>query len=298
MADYYPLIAKAVAGLEKNTGEARRSLYERARTALVAQLRGVIPALSESDITRERLALEEAIRKVEAEAARRARYEPPSRPDSNVESKLTQRPPDRPPQAEAVRPPTPENASAISTRRRGAAGDAALRAGAASRRRRRRRAELRRRSVARPAGVRAIFAVRRRLEEVFATSSPRPKTSAKRRRRRARPRARLYAAVPAPSPEFERIEPHVEPEGLRSRLAGRAQPRDRARATSTVSRRRTRDFEAPDPRAAQSAVTRIWAAVAARSHAARGARYRRRPRGGFHRRRFLALPGPHRGPTR
>src|SRR6185369_9893708 len=73
MADYHPLIARAVAGLEKNSGEARRALYERARTALVAQLRGVVPALDESEITRERLALEEAIRKVEAEAARQAR---------------------------------------------------------------------------------------------------------------------------------------------------------------------------------------------------------------------------------
>src|SRR5262249_59925827 len=73
MADYYPLIARAVAGLPKNTGEERRALYERARTALVAQLRGVQPALDESEITRERLALEEAIRKVEAEAARQAR---------------------------------------------------------------------------------------------------------------------------------------------------------------------------------------------------------------------------------
>src|SRR5437660_4952088 len=76
MADYYPLIAKAVTGLDKSTGEARRALYDRARTALLAQLRGVEPALSEPDITRERLALEEAIRKVEAEAARRSRGEP------------------------------------------------------------------------------------------------------------------------------------------------------------------------------------------------------------------------------
>ncbi|MGA7451929.1 MAG: hypothetical protein WBW73_11865, partial [Rhodoplanes sp.] len=73
MANYYPLIAKAISGLEKNTGEARRTLYERARSALVAQLRSVNPPLSESDITRERLALEEAIRKVEADAVRRAR---------------------------------------------------------------------------------------------------------------------------------------------------------------------------------------------------------------------------------
>jgi hypothetical protein len=73
MADYHPLISRAVAGLDKNTGENRRVLYERARTALVNQLRGVEPALEESDITRERLALEEAIRKVEAEAAKRSR---------------------------------------------------------------------------------------------------------------------------------------------------------------------------------------------------------------------------------
>ncbi len=71
MADYYPLISRAVAALEKNSGENRRVLYERARSALLAQLRGVSPALNESDITRERLALEESIRKVEAESARK-----------------------------------------------------------------------------------------------------------------------------------------------------------------------------------------------------------------------------------
>src|SRR5271170_7771622 len=76
MTDYHPLIARAVEGLEKSTGEARRALYERARTALVSQLRAVEPALSESEITRERLALEDAIRKVEAEAARKSRTEP------------------------------------------------------------------------------------------------------------------------------------------------------------------------------------------------------------------------------
>ena len=75
MADYYPLIARAVGGLDKNTGENRRALYDRARVALVNQLRGVQPALEESDITRERLALEEAIRKVEAETAKRVRVE-------------------------------------------------------------------------------------------------------------------------------------------------------------------------------------------------------------------------------
>jgi hypothetical protein len=70
MADYHPLISRAVGALEKNTGENRRAIYDRARAALLAQLRGVTPPLDESDITRERLALEESIRKVEAESAR------------------------------------------------------------------------------------------------------------------------------------------------------------------------------------------------------------------------------------
>src|SRR5271166_1117666 len=74
MADYYPLIARAIAGLDPNApGESRRALYERARAALIAQLRSVDPPLSESEITRERLSLEEAVRKVESEAAQRAR---------------------------------------------------------------------------------------------------------------------------------------------------------------------------------------------------------------------------------
>ena len=76
MTDYLPLIARAVEGLDANTGEARRALYERARSALVTQLRSVEPALPETDITKERLALEDAIRKVEADAARKSRAEP------------------------------------------------------------------------------------------------------------------------------------------------------------------------------------------------------------------------------
>jgi len=80
MADYHPLIARAVDGLGTSTGEARRALYERARAALVAQLRSIEPALSEADITRERLALEDAIRKVEAESVRKARGERPAGP--------------------------------------------------------------------------------------------------------------------------------------------------------------------------------------------------------------------------
>src|ERR1700744_5224313 len=99
MPDYKPLIAGAIEGLAKNTGEARRALYERARSALVAQLRSVEPALSESDITKERLALEEAIRKVEREAARKAPAEP--RPQPRTEPRFEPRPAARQPAADA-----------------------------------------------------------------------------------------------------------------------------------------------------------------------------------------------------
>jgi hypothetical protein len=78
MTDYYPLIAKAV--IEQSSVEVRRTLYDRARSALVAQLRSIDPPLDEADITRERLSLDEAIRKVEAEAARRARGDQPAKP--------------------------------------------------------------------------------------------------------------------------------------------------------------------------------------------------------------------------
>jgi hypothetical protein len=104
MTDYQPLIARAVEGLGKSTGEARRSLYERARSALVTQLRSVEPALSESEITRERLSLEEAIRKVEADAARKARLEARSEP--RFEPRPL-RPPSRPAAAEPPPPPPP-----------------------------------------------------------------------------------------------------------------------------------------------------------------------------------------------
>ena len=67
---YDRLIARAVRGLDRSTAEARQAVYEQARKALVAQLRFNQPALSNVHITKERLVLEEAIRKVETEAAR------------------------------------------------------------------------------------------------------------------------------------------------------------------------------------------------------------------------------------
>lgn len=69
MAEYYPLISRAVGGLADSTGEKRRALYERARAALTMQLRNSDPPLEDEQIAREQAALDEAIKRVEAEAA-------------------------------------------------------------------------------------------------------------------------------------------------------------------------------------------------------------------------------------
>jgi hypothetical protein len=70
MADYYAILKRAIGGLPEPTGESRRSVYEKARTALVAQLKSFDPPLSASEITQQRLQLEDAIRKVESESAK------------------------------------------------------------------------------------------------------------------------------------------------------------------------------------------------------------------------------------
>src|SRR4051794_27435362 len=125
MADYYPLIARAIAGLDPSApGESRRALYERARAALIAQLRSVEPPLSESEITRERLSLEEAVRKVESEAAQRAREvsrsgsragdafragTPRANPTKPGEPPARPREPTPPPQQRNLRPEPPSD---------------------------------------------------------------------------------------------------------------------------------------------------------------------------------------------
>jgi len=106
MADYYPLIARAIAGLDPSApGESRRALYERARAALIAQLRSVQPPLSESEITRERLSLEEAVRKVESEAAQRARDASRGGGRAGDSFRATTRAPARPGEPASAQPP-------------------------------------------------------------------------------------------------------------------------------------------------------------------------------------------------
>jgi hypothetical protein len=222
MADYYPLIARAIAGLDPAApGESRRALYERARAALIAQLRSVEPPLSESEITRERLSLEEAVRKVESEAAQRARdatrpgeapragaggdrgragdafrtnTRPAARPASTPPSR-TERPPlgqeDRQPRnlrADAPRPQPPvpmQDPQLPPARERQGAPRRAGENGAPPSQGMR--------------GFRDIAADADDLGRAAAQAS-----------RAAR---KTYANVPSPSPEFDRLEPNMENRG-------------------------------------------------------------------------------------
>ena len=67
MTDYYKVIANGIAGLKESSPDSRREFYWLARTEFKVQLCGLDPPLTESEIMRERLALNEAIRKIEAE---------------------------------------------------------------------------------------------------------------------------------------------------------------------------------------------------------------------------------------
>jgi hypothetical protein len=69
MADYKELLRRAISALPENNGAARRAVYEKARSALVGQLRSIQPPLPARDITQHRLQLEDCIRQVEQEAS-------------------------------------------------------------------------------------------------------------------------------------------------------------------------------------------------------------------------------------
>jgi ankyrin repeat protein len=70
--DYQSLIARAITNLRENTEVARHAVYERAKAAQLAQLRGQTPKLQESEIARQRQLLEAAINKVEAGSKQRS----------------------------------------------------------------------------------------------------------------------------------------------------------------------------------------------------------------------------------
>jgi hypothetical protein len=116
MADYYSLLAKAVAGLTDPTPEARRAIYERAREALFRQLRKLDPPVPEEVIDREAQALEVAIAQLETEIAPRPASEGPG-PGAAPEASVTAQAglsPAKEPRAVAgaqPKPPPPEPAN-------------------------------------------------------------------------------------------------------------------------------------------------------------------------------------------
>src|SRR5437764_3403331 len=223
MADYYPLIARAIAGLDPSApGESRRALYERARAALIAQLRSVEPPLSESEITRERLSLEEAVRKVESEAAQRAREV--TRPGGGGDRaragdafRASTRPAARPGEAPTAARPnsSPRNGQPGQPDRNGRGDAAALRP----------QPHAPMQDPQLPAG-RDRSGAQRRGADNHATQAPGMRgfrdiaadaddlgRAAAQANRSAR---KTYANVPSPSPEFDRLEPNMENRGADS----------------------------------------------------------------------------------
>jgi hypothetical protein len=68
MADYHPVLARAISGLKVDTAEAREALYGRAHKFLVEELRRRNPEITEMEIKRERTSLAKAISKIEMES--------------------------------------------------------------------------------------------------------------------------------------------------------------------------------------------------------------------------------------
>lgn len=237
MADYYPLIARAIAGLDPSApGESRRALYERARSALIAQLRSVQPPLSESEITRERLSLEEAVRKVESEAAQRARdasrpggvarsasgdafrranARPPDTGTSSLEPSAPRPRPPSPPSSREARPPlgaddpqrAPRNLRADPPAPRPQPPQLPMqdpvlpptreRSGAP-----RRGPDNSAPQMPQPAGMRGFRDIAADADDLGRAAATANRNARK-----------TYANVPSPSPEFDRIEPGMENRG-------------------------------------------------------------------------------------
>ncbi|AWN40257.1 histidine kinase [Methylobacterium durans] len=67
MADYYPLLARALDALPDRSPAMRKAVYDRARGALIGQLRSLEPPLSQEDIDLESKALDAAIERLEVD---------------------------------------------------------------------------------------------------------------------------------------------------------------------------------------------------------------------------------------
>ena len=100
MADYYPLLARALDALPDRTPAMRKAVYERARNALIGQLRSLDPPLPEADIDLERRALDNAIARLESDYGM-----PPPAPELSQPSAAAVQPAPPPPDPEPAPPP-------------------------------------------------------------------------------------------------------------------------------------------------------------------------------------------------
>lgn len=85
MADYYPLLARALDALPDRTPALRKAVYDRARSALIGQLRTLEPPLPDAAIETERKALDAAIERLEAAYGTPVAPPPPPPPPLQAE---------------------------------------------------------------------------------------------------------------------------------------------------------------------------------------------------------------------
>jgi hypothetical protein len=107
MAEYYAVLKKAVRGLDAGSAEARRAVYDKARNALIGQLKAIDPPLAASEISRQRLELEEAIRRVERETVAEVQGARVTRPVGAEPASSTAPEPVPPPRHSG--PPSPQD---------------------------------------------------------------------------------------------------------------------------------------------------------------------------------------------
>jgi len=97
MADYYPLLRKAVDALDRPGRDERFEVYERARRTVVNRLRGGDSPWSDADIEAQIIALDDAVRRIERE------FEPePAAARAAAAAPVTEAPATAPPDARAA----------------------------------------------------------------------------------------------------------------------------------------------------------------------------------------------------
>ncbi|HEX2555342.1 MAG TPA: histidine kinase [Microvirga sp.] len=219
MADYYPLIARAVGGLSDRSPEMRKAVYDRARDALMGQLRSLEPPLPEATIEQERTGLEAAIARVEREQAPPAR-EPAPRPDL---ARPLPRAPLPPRDARAA--PLPDRPAPETMPRTGPPAPAA-----------RPRADA-------PPDRPSVEAAPAPLERPRAEAPP-PAPAA--------PRPRLDSPASRPEPELPPpVRPRLEPKNPPPAIALPTGTRSRPRPADTVARRPAVALAGEEPIAAE-----------------------------------------------